>query len=219
MNRQVSLKYFDKHFDNHACFVVLFTCLALFMLTLPTLAAPDQIADQAHLEANIRKADEILAAHPQNADAFAFRGESYKRLGKLDEALSDFSKAIQLNKKKDLYHYERATIYALKRSYPDAINEMNEAIKLLPGNASYFSYKGLLCSVSGRENEALQCLGLAIKIHPNERDYCLRATVYIALNKMIEAKADLTQALKFDPNSAEAAKVKKDLESKAKVGP
>jgi tetratricopeptide (TPR) repeat protein len=216
------LQYFDRILPRQrrrfAC-AVIFTGFFFLCPTPTTLAAPDQLAQQAHMEANVRKADQILAAHPEKADVFAFRGESYKRLGKLDEALSDFSKAIQLDKKKDIYYHERATIYGLRRRFPEAVADMNQAIKLSPRNVDYFSYKGLLCSASGQELEAIQCFSQAIKLHANERDYCLRATVYIALNKMIEAKADLTEALKFDPNSAEAAKLKKELDSRAAATP
>lgn len=190
--------------------------LSSLLPTMPAaMATPDKPTEQEHMEANVKKADQLLAAHPGKADIFAFRGESYKKLGKLDEALSDFSRAIQLDKRKDIYFNERATIYALKRRYPEAIKDMNEAIKLSPHNAAYFSYKGLLCSAGGEEAEAIQCLSQSIKIHPNEREYCLRATVYMTLNRMIEAKADLTQALKFDPDSAQAAQLRKALDAKA----
>jgi tetratricopeptide (TPR) repeat protein len=56
------------------------------------------------------------------------RGQELTQEGNLSEALSEFNKALEVNKSSSLAHYRIAEIFYLQRNYQSAANEYREAL-------------------------------------------------------------------------------------------
>lgn len=100
---------------------ILFTCVAAAMLTIAAPCAMAQDADTPVKNATVPFREDsglitaeyyiatgkytqsiqvlggVLTRHPQNADAYCYRGVAYQQLGDLQKARENFKKALLLN--------------------------------------------------------------------------------------------------------------------------
>lgn len=76
----------------------------------------------------------IISRNPTNGEAYYNRGVTYFWEGKYDEALDDFSKAIEFFKKPFLAHsYDfRGRIYLIKDRYNEAVSDLTKGIEINP---------------------------------------------------------------------------------------
>ena len=51
----------------------------------------------AKFQESLEASDKAIALNPQSSSAFSLRGLVYERMGKKDQAIGDFTKAIELN--------------------------------------------------------------------------------------------------------------------------
>jgi Flp pilus assembly protein TadD len=71
-------------------------------------------------------------------------------MGRLDEAVSDYSRALELDARNaNAYHNRGSTLDKLGRLH-DAISDFSRAIELDPGNASSLNSRGLARDRCGR---------------------------------------------------------------------
>ncbi|TYR31202.1 tetratricopeptide repeat protein [Sphingobacterium phlebotomi] len=69
-------------------------------------------------------------------------GSSKRKSGNLEEAILEYSKAIQSNKKHHKAYASRGSTYFDLKDYPSAINDYSKAIHLDPKNAEVYTYRG-----------------------------------------------------------------------------
>ena len=85
----------------------------LFLISSPAFAAGDAKDIPFRTDSGLTKAEyllsagkysaaldvagEVLIRHPDDADAYAYRGYAFSRLGQTEDAVKNFKKALQLN--------------------------------------------------------------------------------------------------------------------------
>jgi len=67
---------------------------------------------------------------PPDARLYNNRGIAYGEKGQYDQAISEFSKAIQINPNYDKAYNNRGIVYRLKGEYDQAISDFNKAIQI-----------------------------------------------------------------------------------------
>lgn len=81
-----------------------------------------------------------------NSQAYHLRGVAYKQLRQYENAIKDFTVAIDFKNQKAEYPFEyskaeayrlRGSVYKVKKDYPKALADLNAAISLNPRDATY----------------------------------------------------------------------------------
>jgi tetratricopeptide (TPR) repeat protein len=112
---------------------------------------------------------------------------------------------------------QRATNATKQNSFPDALNDLSEAIKIHPNPAAF----ELRAFVYGRMNDtdhALADYSEAIKMNPNEaRLYSYRAHILAGKNDLKGAAADTDKVLKLKKNDPDATALKQWIDGRIKA--
>lgn len=146
--------------------------------------------------------DNAIQLNEGFALAYKGRGSAYFSIGELENsndqfenAIADFSKAIELMPKfPEAYHY-RGLAYFLKGNFDNAIADLNEVTRLNPNCAEAYHRRGIVYLKKGNFDSAIVDLDKAIKMNPNDGlVYYSRGEVWLHLREWSKAKADLTTA-------------------------
>lgn len=90
------------------------------------------------------------------------RGVAYLKNEETDQAISDFKKALGINKENARAYYYSGVAHLIKEDYRDAINELNESIKIDPENGSAFLARGASYAQIGNDEMAAKNIKTAI---------------------------------------------------------
>ena len=82
-------------------------------------------------------------------------GVSYLDLGKYDEAITAFTKAIEIDPKTSAIYYNRGTAYFVLEAYQKAIDDYSKAIELDPSDAWPHSNRGAAYDELGEDRKAI----------------------------------------------------------------
>jgi tetratricopeptide (TPR) repeat protein len=100
------------------------------------------LAERAELRTELKQYAEALADLSRAAEImpdariFAGRAVVQRRLGKIAQAIEDYSKAISLNPKNADYYSARGALYRQQEDFDRALADFNEALKIAPQNAT-----------------------------------------------------------------------------------
>lgn len=100
----------------------------------------------------------------KNADAYFNRALSYEKQEKFNEALSDYSSALKLNKRFTDAYFNRAVLYQQIKQTDKAIKDYGRVIKLNPKDDIAYYNRGLLYAELGNKEKAIEDFEMAIKI-------------------------------------------------------
>jgi tetratricopeptide (TPR) repeat protein len=155
----------------------------------------------------IADATEVFTLAPELSDPnlLMLRGQAYVADKKLNQALDDFNKLIEL--KPDLVdaYIERGMVFAAVRRYDDAIGDLNRAIELDPRNVKAFAMRATVKLQADSKDDALYDANLALQIASNDPlALRVRGNVYEALDRPNDAISDYRGALAQDPLQAES---------------
>lgn len=131
---------------------------------------------------------------------FATRGIVYCRKSKYEQALEDYSKAIEMNPN-DSYSYNNRGIALLQLGKPElALLDCNKAIKLNPTSSASFCNRGAAFIALNRLDEAIHDLDKARMLDPcNSTIYAIRGRARAMLGDCRSALEDFSQALRLSP--------------------
>ena len=129
------------------------------------------------------------------------RAETYRLLGRYEEALADFNRAIELKPDDAWVLTRRAKTYRLLGRYEEALADFNRAIELKPDDAWAIVSRGQTYLAQFRYEEALADFNRAIELKP---DYVWaiwnRGQTYRLLDRYEEALADFNRAIELKPD-------------------
>ena len=118
-------------------------------------------------------AERALELKPNEPDFLDTRGEIFEALGRRDEAVADFRRAI---------------------------DEYTKAIEIDPKNAYNFNGRAWVYFKAGQAAKGLPDAERALELKPNEPDFLgTRGNIFEALGRRDEAIADLRRALSINP--------------------
>ena len=146
---------------------------------------------------------------PEEIETLAFlafhRGNFMMILGQIDEALKDYSRAIELSPNNAAAYNNRGVAYRKKGKLDLAVKDYNKAIKLNPDDANAYSNRGNVYREKGEFNRAIDDTNAAIKLNPNCTEaYNNRGAAYGAKGDFDHAIKDCSKAIGLNPNCTEA---------------
>jgi protein O-GlcNAc transferase len=144
-----------------------------------------------------------IAAEPKSVQAplFASRGEASLELGRAEEALGDFDRALAADPGLTAtWNNHGAALNALKR-FDEALVSYDRALALIPQSAAVHNNRGDALRELRRFDEALLSFNRALAITPSDWA-CLnnRAVALSQMGRMDEALESYNRALTFNPD-------------------
>lgn len=170
----------------------------ILMLALgPGAQAEDIGSSQEQGAYIIRK---ILIQHMQ-------AGDRYLEEKKLDEAIVEYQKALQIAPNELHARMNLGIIYQEKQMWDQAIAEYEKAIASSPDLAAAHNNLGLVYWKKGRHQEAIAALKRTISLEPtNANGHANLGTVYTSMGMLPEAIAAYQKALEIAPDLVMARK-------------
>ncbi|MEG4231765.1 tetratricopeptide repeat protein [Microcoleus sp. Pol11C3] len=143
--------------------------------------------------------------HDTAAETYLNQGNANYKQGKIEEAISDYNQALDLDPKLAIAYNNRGKAKYAVGKKAEAISDYNQALDLNPKLAAGYKNRGLAKSGLGRIEEALADYNQAIDIDPNDADaYNNRGKVKYELGEKEEARADFVKANNLNPELAVA---------------
>jgi tetratricopeptide (TPR) repeat protein len=137
---------------------------------------------------------------PTTAEAFQRRGVRALERGQTLRALTDFSKAHQLDPKLADVLVLRAMAYRIREKYDLALHDLAEAITLAPDHEGAFNVRGCVLTARGAYDEALKAFSRAIQINPQVSSiHANRGLAHAKKGELDLAVHCFDEAVRLDP--------------------
>jgi tetratricopeptide (TPR) repeat protein len=129
--------------------------------------------------------------------------------GSYDEAIAEFTKAIQLSPNDARIYNDRGRVYHRMNRFPEAIEDFSKAIEIAPKDYAGYAERGAVQVSQNQMDAALADLNKALELKPDDaQSLRWRASAYRGLKQYDLAIQDYTAVLsKTDPNSSDQAKL------------
>lgn len=144
-----------------------------------------------------------LFSQDEKIAAFIKEGINLHDKGKYNEAIQAYKKALKIDKKHALTHYEIGLSYYHLKAYKKTIKSINKALKYGKDERillSAYLIKGAAIDDGGNTKKAIKVYEKAIKKHP--KSYLLHYNAsfsYYKINKYAASKAAIKKALELNP--------------------
>jgi len=137
------------------------------------------------------------------------QGIALGSLGKYDEAIQAFDKAIEINPQYEAAWYLKGAALNRWGMYSDAVQAYDKVIEINPRNESAWHGKGITLGNLGKYDEAVQAFDKAIEINPkNAVGWYLKGAALDRQGKVLEAIQACNNATEINPQDAEAWYIK-----------
>lgn len=164
---------------------------------------------QGQYQAVITQATEELQAHPQFAAAYRFRAEAYRSTSQPDEAIADYTSALEHMNLADVAAQAelldaRGRLWQQTGEHDMAIRDFDDCLALVPANAATRVARAQSLTDLGDAATALEDLHVAIESNPyNPAAYELRARVRKSLGQVDGVEVDLRRAKRLREGTAD----------------
>ena len=151
------------------------------------------------------------------ARIFNSRGLAHGSRNDDENALADFSNAIELDDKNDEFLLNRGTVYLKQKRYGQARSDLSAAIALNPRNVAAYAGRAKVYQEGGDHDRAVADLAKLLEIEPGN----VRALYSMGLSLKAKQQYDLAldafgKVLKMDQNNAAASYQKAAIYSRMK---
>jgi len=147
----------------------------------------------------------ISSVYAQTAEDYANIGRDYFKQTNFNQAIYDYSKAIEINPDYAEAYHGRGAAYLYQGSLSQALIDLNKAIEINPAFAEAYNDRGVVYGKQGKFFKAGSDFNKAIEINPNYAEaYNGRGAVFKSLGHFDQAIADYNKAIEIKPNLAEA---------------
>ncbi len=148
----------------------------------------------------------MIRLQPRSAYGYGNRALILGRLGRYQDAVGDFSKALEFDKASSVILEGRGRAYLALGKYSDAIADYERAQRLAPDNSDILAGLGLAYQEQGELPQAFATYNQLIALRPRDpyaySERCLvRAKQNVDLSR---ALSDCETAVKLDPKSINA---------------
>jgi serine protease Do len=107
---------------------------------------------------------DVVQTNKYDHDAYNIMGIISYILDNNYDALTYFSKAIELSPIDDIYYFNRYTVYRYKDDYINALKDINSAIKIKPYKGDYYQYRAIIFTQQKEWKKAVSDWDMAINI-------------------------------------------------------
>lgn len=143
----------------------------------------------------------IALTNELNAVDWFDKGNSMMVAGQLQDAITAFDKAIELNPQYARAYSVRGFAYAKADQPQKGINDCNKAIELVPNNAGAYVNRGFAYYKSRYYDQAIKDVNRAIEINPkSDKAYHVRGLCHLAEKAYSQAIENFDMAIKLNPN-------------------
>jgi adenylate cyclase len=123
---------------------------------------------QRQCEKAIAEGEKAVAINPNSDSALVWLGMAMDRMGRSEEAIALYKKAMRLSPfPPSFYYLNLGHAYRSMARYKEAITEYNKALHLTPNNVFAFTGLAICYSLSGQEEEARAAAAEILRINPN----------------------------------------------------
>ena len=161
--------------------------------------------NQNRYRAAISACDAVIAADPQDAQAYLLRGVTYCVCDDIEQGIADVDQALRLN---PAYLHADATVAAPDRAlayYQTAVRNLDTTSILKPRYADAFAARGLVYHREGDPAGAIRCSTEAIRLNPQlARAHLCRGRARLMTGDAEAADDDFRRAVKLQPSLAPA---------------
>ena len=138
------------------------------------------------------------------AKKFFARGLLYYKSKKYNEAISYYTKAINLSPDDDNYYLYRGLAYLDKKDYSKAVDDFSAGIKLDSGNINFYLKRAAAYVELKQYNKAIVDLTKSIEFRPDvSAVYENRAHFYFLVADYNNAVLDYSKAIELAPKQAD----------------
>jgi tetratricopeptide (TPR) repeat protein len=150
--------------------------------------------------ADFQRGKELLA-HPQTALEYLMRGAADTQLQDPQSALSDYTKAIELNPRLVLAYNNRGNLKQQLGDWDGAIFDFTKVLGINPRSATAYNNRGVVYADLGRSLDAIADYTQAIQLEPTFAGaYSNRGNSYSHQDRYPEAIADYSRAIELQPD-------------------
>lgn len=152
------------------------------------------------LEEALQAADHGLAAEPDSADLYIYKGSALMALQRLDDALACFDHAIAIQPDNAPAHSNRGLVLARLGRLDDALASHEQALRIDPDSSdAHFNRANVQTSLKC-PTDALKSYDQAIRLNPQFADaYNNQGLAFEELGRIHEALASFDKAISIDP--------------------
>jgi len=148
-----------------------------------------------------------IARDPRDWDSFLRRAEAEHALNRRDEAIADYTSAIEINEEEPFLFLRRGREYRILKDCPRAASDFEEATRLRPKWAEAYDMEAGVyadCPDSSWRDpaKAIALINRAISLSPNPTYLTVLALAYSRsgeLGKAVEAQRQAIESLQFPP--------------------
>lgn len=162
---------------------------------------PQVLAKLQSEDAPALRADLVSTAGAA-ATEHLLRGRQHHIYGQFDQALDEYTQAIDLDTSYALAHFYRGLIHASNSEWEDALADMQRVTLLEPNQAHAHHVAGLMYMRQEEYVEAVAAFSEAIDLLPDQVDfYADRAAAFFSIGEVESALADLDTTLRYNADA------------------
>jgi len=156
------------------------------------------------IEKALKNALSLIKTYPKEATLFNICGACFAELGRFNDAVESYKKALFINPDYAKAHFNLAGTFHDLNKLDDAVKSYENALKIEPNYADAHNNLGNVLKDLNQNERAVKCYERAIAINPNyvESYYSLGITLQ-GLGKLEEAVKNFKAVLAIRPNFAE----------------
>lgn len=141
----------------------------------------------------------------ENALAHLNRGKDLYAEGKYDDAIREFTAALNINANLEEAYSNRGLAFVIKGDLNRAVTDFSQAISINPNFYSAYINRGNSYNRLGDPDKAISDYNQAIRLNPNEAGtYINRGNAYYKKNDIARAIEDFNLTIRLSPNWAGA---------------
>jgi tetratricopeptide (TPR) repeat protein len=157
----------------------------------------------------IAAANDMLMTAPGLAVGYFYLGVALSRVGRDEESVEAYTRAIELAPKDPGTYVNRSAGYSSMGLADKCLADCERALSLKPGMSSAMNNKALALRCLGEPVKAIRVCNDALAIEPDSPLlYCNRAMANFALNNTRQAFADIDLSIRFAKKAMYVAKCK-----------
>ncbi|GCE24160.1 tetratricopeptide repeat protein [Dictyobacter kobayashii] len=151
----------------------------------------------------LQLANRAIELQPEDQGGYTYRAMTYHLQGQHQRALNDFAYAKQLNGSLTFaIHIQCGELYCDLERYPQALEELKQAIALKPQNSACFRARGIIHYRMGLYHEAVQDFQQALDYNSYDvSSLGYRSHIYRLLGQYQEALQDAERSIELKPQS------------------
>ncbi|GLZ79153.1 hypothetical protein Afil01_39600 [Actinorhabdospora filicis] len=147
------------------------------------------------------------------------RAQVLAGLGRVEEALQDYSEVIEVDPNYPEYHFDRAALLRRLGREEEALHDYDEAIRLSPPFPEAYFNRAVVRAALGDVDGALRDLGETIALEPENVDARVnRAELLLESGRVDEAGGDVAAGLALDAERAELHVLRGHLAAETDAG-